>query len=288
MSKKKPTPPLTAEEQKAQAIAALKQWDRTPMSLIPPPTRTFEPGEAAAVGNLKDVAIVEELFDGLAYLYTCTWTERDKEPITKYRASWWFDIEKLRDTSDVPRLFAPYVRHRVTYSDLSSIVHHLSSGGIVCDPRYQRGYVWTEANREALIESIFDRLDIGSFLFIRSAGYLHKDDDSTKEYRTLDGRLIKLPRCEDNTVAIIDGQQRLSTILNFMLGRWAYKGLFFSQMNKRDQIEFEQTSVGYRIVEEEQTNEKEIVRMFLQANRGVPQSPEHLAAVQALYDSMKN
>lgn len=287
MAKKKPLPPPTIEELKAKAIRDLHQWDRTPMSLIPPPTRAFEPGEAAVVGNLKDVVILEELHDGLAYLYSCTWTERDKEPTTQYRAAWWFDVEKLRDTSDVPSLFAPYTRHRVTYSDLSSIVHHLSNGGIVCDPRYQRGYVWTEANREALIESIFDRLDIGSFLFVRSAGYNHEGDTSTKEYRTLDGRLIKLPRCEDNTVAIIDGQQRLTTILNFMLGRWAYKGLFYSQMNKRDQIEFEQTSVDYRIVEEEQTNEKEIVRMFLQANRGVPQTPEHLAQVQALYDGMQ-
>lgn len=83
MAKKKPTPPPTVEEQKAQAIAALKQWDRTPASLIPPPTRAFEPGEAAVVGNLKDVVIVEELFDGLAYLYTYTWTERDKAPVTR-------------------------------------------------------------------------------------------------------------------------------------------------------------------------------------------------------------
>lgn len=66
MAKKTPPPPPTIEEQKAQAIAALKQWDRTHMSLIPPPTRAFEPGEAAVVGNLKDVVIVEELFDGLA------------------------------------------------------------------------------------------------------------------------------------------------------------------------------------------------------------------------------
>lgn len=65
MAKKTPPPPPTIEEQKAQAIAALKQWDRTPASLIPPPTRAFEPCEAAVVGNLKDVVILEELYDGM-------------------------------------------------------------------------------------------------------------------------------------------------------------------------------------------------------------------------------
>ena len=40
------------------------------------------------------------------------------------------------------------------------------------------------------------------------------------------------------------------------------------------------------LTNEEQTNEKEILRMFLQSNRGVPQSPEHIAKVQAMYDAM--
>jgi hypothetical protein len=42
----------------------------------------------------------------------------------------------------------------------------------------------------------------------------------------------------------------------------------------------------YRIINEEETNDKEILRMFLQSNRGVPQAPEHIAKVQAMYDAM--
>lgn len=45
-------------------------------------------------------------------------------------------------------------------------------------------------------------------------------------------------------------------------------------------------NLGELIDEEEKVNEKDIVRMFLQSNRGVPQSPEHIAKVQALYESM--
>ncbi len=266
MAKKKVAPPPTIDELKANAIARLTEWDRTPKSLIPVPTREFEVGEEAIVGALKDVVILEELEGGYAYLYSCTWTERDN--------------------TNVPRLFSPYKLHPCSNSDLSSVLHHILNGGLVCDPRYQRGYVWTDANKDALIESIFDRLDIGSFLFVRHAGFNHKDDESIRTYRTLDGRSVDVKRCEDYTVAIIDGQQRLTTITDFMLGRRAYKGVYFSQMNPRDQIEFEQASVAFRIVEEEKVSEKDIVRMFLQSNRGVPQSPEHIAKVQAMYESM--
>lgn len=287
MAKKKaPTPPPTVEELKAEAIARLTHWDRTPKALIPPPTREFVVGEEAVVGALKDVVILEVLEDGYAYLYSCTWTEHDKPPVTQYRASWWIDVEKKRDTTGVPRLFSPYKLHPCSNSDLSSVLHHILNGGLVCDPRYQRGYVWSDANKDALIESIFDRLDIGSFLFVRHAGFNHKDDESIRTYRTLDGREVGVKRNEDYTVAIIDGQQRLTTITDFMLGRRAYKGVFFSQMNPRDQLEFEQHSVAFRIVEEEKVSEKDIVRMFLQSNRGVPQSPEHIAKVQAMYESM--
>lgn len=94
---KKAAPPPTIEELKVSAIAHLSEWDRTPKSLIPQPTREFEIGEEAIVGALKDVVILDVLEDGYAYLYSCTWTERDKEPVTQYRASWWIDV-------DVPRL----------------------------------------------------------------------------------------------------------------------------------------------------------------------------------------
>lgn len=287
MAKNKVVKSTVVVDPKVAAINKLYDWDKTPRSLLPAPTRSFEVGEQVIVGHLENVTILEKLEDGYAYLYSYQWPERNKQhSVTMYRASWWVDIEKNKDTSNVPRLFSPYVRRHVIYCDLSSILSHITNGGLVCDPLYQRGYVWTEENRVALIESIFDFIDIGSFLLLRNACFNHTGDKSTKTYRTITGELVKVKRCEDNTVAIIDGQQRLTTIINFVEGRWAYKGLFFSQLNIQDQREFLHTSVGFSIVDEDQTTDKEIIRMFLQANRGVPQTPEHLAVVQSLYDNM--
>jgi hypothetical protein len=200
----------------------------------------------------------------------------------------WFDIKKLSsyDTT-VPRLFSTYQRHPALNTSLDGIIHYLHSGGIVCDPLYQRDYVWSEDNKDQLIESVFDRLDIGSFLFVRHAGYKHKGDATTKTYRTLMGTDVVIPRQDDYTVSIIDGQQRLTTLLDFYMDRRPYKGVYFSQLHPSDRHEFEDFSVMLRIIEEDKVSEKDIVRMFLQSNRGVPQTPEHLDKVRAMYESMK-
>lgn len=285
---KQSTTPHTIEEQIAIAKEQFYRWDNTPMLLQPPPTRTFVKGEQVNIGNLKEVFIDEVLDNGMAYLYHCTWHERDKPTTIQYRVAWWFDIRKLTSTPNVPRLMSEFRQHPAINSGLDSIIHYLVSGGIVCDPRYQREYVWTEQNKDALLESIFDRLDIGSFLFVSHSGYLHANDTTARLYKTIDGREVSIPRRDDYTTAIIDGQQRLTTILDFVLDRRPYKGLWFSDLNPRDRYEFEQTSVMFRIVNEENVTEKDVVRMFLQNNRGVPQAPEHLAKVQALYESMKS
>lgn len=286
-SKKTVTTVKTPEQKMSEAKEQLVYWGGSPLPLIPRPTRIFSIGEKVRVGHLMDVVILEQLEGGMAYLYSFTHHERNQEPVTEYRASYWTEIDKDADTTGVPSLFSPYQRHHAINSDLGSIIHHITTGGLVCDTRYQRGYVWSEENKDALIESIFDRLDIGSFLFVRHSGFLHKEDHTIRPYRTIDGREVKIKRCDDYTTAIIDGQQRLTTMIDFLLDRRPYKGICFSQMNIRDQHEFTSTPVMFRIIDEGSVSEKEVVRMFLQSNRGVPQAPEHLAKVQAFYDSME-
>ena len=277
---------LTVEERIAEAE---KCWmlDRTQEALIPEPTRTFAVGERVKVGNLKEVFIEKVLFGGKAYVYRCLWTSREvPDGTVKYQSTWWFNVEKMVDTTGVPRLMSQFRIFPASVSDIDSLLFHMSGGGLVVDPKYQRDYVWSEENKDALIESVFDHLDIGAFLLVRHHGYLHKGDETLRTYRTLDGREVQVPACEDYTVAVVDGQQRLTTLCDFIHDRRPYKGIYFSQMHPRDQIEFTNKSVAFRIINEEQTTEKEVLRMFLQSNRGVPQSPEHIAKIQAMYDAM--
>ena len=278
---------LTKEELIEQAV---KGWTsgRTSEELIPEPSRIFVVGEQVKVGNLKEVFIERVLLDGKAYVYRCNWTDRDNpDGYIKYNANWWFNVEKYQEKNEsIPRLMSPHRIFQASVSDLDSLLHHMSAGGLVLDPNYQRDYVWSEENKDALIESIFDGLDIGAFLLVRNHGYLHEGDKTLRTYRTLDQRMVQVPAEEDYSVSIVDGQQRLTTICDFVQDRRAYKGIYFSQLHWRDQIEFMQKSVSFRIINEEQTNKKEILRMFLQSNRGVPQAPEHIAKIQAMYDAM--
>lgn len=279
---------LTKEEQIANAIAYFSS-DRTQPELQPTPTWSFTVGEQVDVGMLKEVFIEQILFDGMAYVYRALHTSRDcPEGKCNYSVGWWFDIDKFGNTNnDVPQLMSKFRVFPTSTADISSLLHNMSSGGLVVDPQYQREYVWSEENKDALIESIFDRLDIGSFLLVRHQGYHHAGDESMNTYRTMDGKLVQIKNCDDHSVSIVDGQQRLTTILDFIQNRRPYKGIYFTQLNGRDQREFLNKSVVFRIINEEETNKKEILRMFLQSNRGVPQQPEHIAKVQALYDAMK-
>lgn len=284
--KVKEKPALTIEDHYLVAEKMLYDRRTTPFELIPAPTRLFKVGDSVRVGCLDDVVIVKVLQDGLAYVYSYTKTERHQEPRTCYQANFWFDVQYIDTNNSVPRLFSTHRVYSNLISDLASLVGFIGRGGLVCDPRYQRDYVWSEENKDALIESIFDRLDIGNFLFIRHASYKHKENSGSRTYKLLNGKTVEIKRCEDDTVAIIDGQQRLTTIMDFILDVRPYKGVYFSHLNWHDQHEFYSKSIPYRIIEEEQVTEKEILRMFLQANRGVPQAPEHLAKVQALYETM--
>lgn len=289
MARAKTVPQKTLAELRQHTLDTfVNDIDRAQRELQPPPTRRFVVGEEVRLGALKEVFVEEVLWDGMAYLCRCTWSSRDEAPHTQYRCAWWFDIRKLGVNLNTPRLMSTYRRHAAISSSLDSVLFLMNSGGLVCNPKYQREYVWSEANKDALIESIFDRLDIGAFIFVRNHGYLHENDDSAQQYRTIDGRDVCIPRRKDYTTSIIDGQQRLTTIVDFVLDRRPYRGVYYSELHPADRAEFEGASVMYRMLSEDDVTDKEVVRLFLQSNRGVPQTAEHLAKVQALYESMKD
>jgi hypothetical protein len=282
---KKPVPTPTPEQEIAKAIDDLRSFSASPRAAVPSPTRSYVVGEKVRLGNLDDVTVVEVL-DEVSYVVRALRHDRHGDS-TVYLARWWYDIDKLDQYNGVLSLMSPYRPLPARAAALDGLLHLMTAGGLVCDPKYQRGYVWSEDNKDALIESIFDRLDIGSFLIMSRAGYNHKGSTDQQVYINLDGETISIPKADDYSNVIIDGQQRLTTIAHFVLDKRPYKGVYYSMLNRCDQIEFMNHPIMWRTVDEDNVTEKEVVRMFLQSNRGVPQAPEHLAKVQALYESMK-
>lgn len=264
---------LTREQQIAKLVAEVSKNDIV-AATIAKPTRTYAIGQQVQCGGLKNAVILQSLFDDKLYIMEHDGGLHD---------AWWFGIEdNFPNDRNTPSLFAPYRRGRVMTADLDSILYLYGGDGLVCDPTYQRGYVWTAFDQEQLLTSIFERLEIGGFILVRKHGYLHKNTTPVR-YITLAGDTVLIPQNEDNSVTVVDGQQRLTTLVNFYLDRISYKGIRYSEMSFHDRHNFTGFSIQYRIIEEDEITRAETLKMFLQSNRGVPQNAEHLTKVAALY-----
>lgn len=257
-------------------------FDRVQPGIIPTPTRTFELEETVLLGGLEDIQVKEILHDGKAYRLEFTRGKtRDRSAIRDTGIWWWFDVEKLdRADPKTTDLFAPLLPGQVSTTAVDSLIHMMSHNGVVCDPRYQRGYVWTLEDQESLIDSIFNQITLGAFIFSRHAGYNYEGSDKTVTYINLDGDEITIPRRNDYTVAVIDGQQRLTTIWRFITNQFTYRGRYWKDLSFRDQNYFEGTLVSTRTFDEDSVPYEDVLRMFILVNRGVPQDAKHLEGVE--------
>lgn len=260
----------------------LNDFSRCPTVVCPTPTRTFKLNEKVRLGGLEDIVVKEILHDGKAYRLEYTRGKtRDTAAHRDTTCWWWFDINKL-DFADknADNLFAPRLPGQVSSTSMDSLIHQMSHNGIVCDPRYQRGYVWTLADQESLIDSIFSQINIGSIVFSSHSGYLHDGSEEMNTYINLDGDEVQVRNRDDYTSAVIDGQQRLTTIWRFVTNQFAYKGYYWRNLSFSDQGDFNGTILSTRKFNEDDVKYEEVLRMFIKINRGVPQDETHLDKVK--------
>ena len=277
-SKKKLTiAPKTEEQQIADCKKSFEDSAWNSWRFQPPPTRQFDPDEKVLIGNLRECTVVEKLYDGLAYLVR---SERG------YNVWWWYDVDKIQEHIE-ETFFNKYRSHPCASTPIESLIRLTGRGGLVVDPRFQRGYVWTDENKTALIDSIVDDFDIGSFLIIGHQGYKHTGSTEIRHYRTLDGRIVDIPARDDYTYSIVDGQQRMTTIYNFVTDRWEWRGNKFSSLTRGDQSYFMNRVVSCRSIDEEYISLEEVVRLFIGTNRGVPQDASHMESVKAFLETLK-
>jgi hypothetical protein len=291
MAKKKESvkPKSTMDMTWDELFAEKQEHDNFNMALYGKPTREFKVGEEIIYGNLKNVKIAHVYDDGI-YAIEVMYTSdaRYTPPAPERRIKKWIDLDK----KGIPQTAKPFTNdeYRVpnfSQSDMSSLIHMNTHNGYVMDTRFQRGYVWTQSDKEALIETIFNHGTIGSFLFNRHFGYNFKNSDEVNEFRTMTGETVLIPKKDNFSISVIDGQQRLTTLMNFYLNRWAYKGLFYSELSWKDKSTFQRMRVSYALVDEsEGWALKDWVWLFLQANKGVSQSREHLVKMEEYYKGL--
>lgn len=230
------------------------------------PTYFFKVGDRVQIGNIPKSIVTEIIDDGKFYKLrqTCK-GERGAKDYERDSYSDWTNmrphIENVDPKEDSFSYESEHYR-QITYTnqDLSSLLgkYYGSYAGIDTEPDYQRGLVWELEDKISLIDSIFKKIDIGKFTFIKRA---YKDNEKGSE--------------------ILDGKQRLNAIVEFYEDRFKFRGRTYSELNWYDKIQFKRTQVF--IGETTPMTNKEKYEYFLRLNTGgKPQDKAHIDHVQNL------
>ena len=259
MSKKKTEVPPTLEEQIAAAIASDRSRRYGPDAL-PIPKKKLEVGQEVYAGQLADAVVVAVIDEGRRAVIHYTHlkgksvdTGQGEKRVNVFPS---FDLQP-KELASTDNFSQPH-KYFLHYSqrDIAGLMTMVCSFGVEMDPPYQRGLVWEEEDKVKLIESLFNQVDIGKFVFRKMP---YKDNAPSYE--------------------IVDGKQRLSALLEFMADGFAYRGKTWSQLSKGDRGYIDSYPVSYAQLAETLTD-KEVMDTFVRLNTGgKPVDEEHLERV---------
>jgi hypothetical protein len=231
------------------------------------PTIYRKVGERVQRGLIKQSIIIEVLDDGKIYLLDEIYTDHNYGnpfDVTRKMYSGWHDVETYYTEEQIKNLpkfsYRDEVRVHYGNTSLSSLIHRYYNGTNL-DPEYQRGDVWTLEDKQKLIDSMFNNIDIGKFTFIVLSVF-----ESGFQWE------------------ILDGKQRLRSVIDFIEGKFQYRGVYFRDLHPHDRNHIESYNVLY--ADTEGLTDKQKCLYFLKLNiSGKPQDPEHLAKVKKLMEA---
>lgn len=262
---RKPAKELTAEEILKQQREQQLRLMEDKINNLNEPTYKFEIGDKVAYGAFKECTVAEILYDGKVYGLHCISIEekygvQSKEEV--YRVAAWVGVRPI-PTGDSNFSRNNDVKINFINSNIESLLHKYYSFGVNMNPDYQRGYVWNLEDKQLLIDSIFNNIEIGKFAFI------HLDDENW----TKTGKGYE----------ILDGKQRLSAIVEFYENRFPYNGVYYNELSKKDRNVFLNRMVAQGEVRE--ADRKAILKYFIMLNRtGKVMDKKHLEKVEKMLE----
>lgn len=211
--------------------------------------------------------VIDSFYDGKIYYLRCVAfsKRRNAEGLSTmsvhYVAAPWIKVRPLvSSTTEVPEIdVQEQIENKFDFrqGSISSLLNMYYYHGINMNPFYQRDLVWDEKDKEDLIESIFMGANIGLFLF-----------------RACEGNL------DEPWYEIVDGKQRLNTIIEFYENRLRYHGHLFDELPVNVQSKFQDFRVSFAI---STLSDEDVLRYFLIINRsGKRMDENHLKYVKNL------
>lgn len=151
---------------------------------------------------------------------------------------------------------------------VGSYIHWFKNNDLDLNPSYQRPYVWTQKEQDEFMTTLITGFPCGVIAI------------------AVDSKFN-----ESHWVEVIDGKQRLTTIMKFWnneIGIPMPNGsrLFWDEMGRHEQRAFENLSLPALGLDE--CSKKDRLEYFLKLNfAGMPQSQEHMNRVLEMYKAIK-
>lgn len=259
MGRKKKEIELSFEEKQELRIKEELKRLKEDYEYVPKPTYFYNVGDKVIIGNLKDCIIYNIIENGKFYVvdYTGVNYNYGNTIETEHcKSVWmWTDIRKQNNNTN------SFIKNNdidIYYSNrrIDGLLNHAYHFGFDFSPEYQRGNVWTLENKIDLIDSIFNNIDIGKFTFIKPDYILDKTE-------------------------VLDGKQRITTLMEYFEDRFEYKGCKFSDLSIKDKQHFENYSISWG--ESTGLTREQKLRYFIKLNTtGKKMDEKHIEYVRQL------
>lgn len=250
------------DEQVAKRLKEVSDYNiKSSLQYCPEPTYFFKIGDTLPM-NGTSALIVDVLYEGKVYLVRHQQKELDDvgryaRIVTVETYYFWYNLRPTVEETETlqrNRDCRLYFSNR-TISDIFTRAYHF---GLNLDPEYQRGYVWTQEDKEKLIDSIFGNIDIGKFCYIK------------KKYS------------DEYLYEVLDGKQRCRAILDYYENRFPYKGKYYNDLSNNDKWYFDNYMIS--VAEIDYADKQTVLKYFLLLNTaGKVMDKEHLAKVYQMY-----
>ena len=255
---------LTAQEKRDEQ-ATINKLKEMQEYFINEPTLFYKVDERVTFGAHPN-AVILEIFDGGKFYKIKAFGQYKRYSTWGHEQSFhyvpWTDIEKYRtiEENSTIEVFTKKDDLRLNYTNRSmgDILIKVYHFGIDFNPEYQRGNVWELNDKVNLIDSIFNNVDIGKFVF------------------------VKLP-FESGTpyYEILDGKQRITTIIEFYENRFQYRGKYYKDLNFIDRNHFDDYNISQAEISNPTREQK--IEYFLRLNTmGRTVDPKHIEYVKSL------
>lgn len=256
------------EQNRSSRIKDLRE-DFTRVGQAPNERKVFTLGESVYVtnGGFISATVIDIIEEGIYEIEIVYETNKpyswEKVTITRKRIVGWYDVFKL-EKKDCNIEVGEDLRLSFMQQQISSLVSsYIINFGVDFNPPYQRGLVWDLVDEQKLIESIFNRVDIGKFVFIH-LGY-HSDI----------------------MYEVLDGKQRLTALYRFYTDQFQYKGCYYSELPRELKYIFDDTPVAVAVSKKELLKEKDILNYFLKLNTsGKPMDVAHLNKIEKQFKEL--